>query len=1510
MSARKTPGFQLAEGKKIYIIKLDIALEHIRGRSTCGWSEANQADEMAHLSLSILGPFHVELDGRLATGFESNKVRALLAYLAVEADRPHSRQALAGLLWPDYPDRSALNNLRSALANLRQAIGDRGAQPPFLIINRDTIQFNATSDYWLDLASLQNLPGLAIEQLEQTVADYRGSFMEGFSLADSPPFEEWLLYKREQTNRQVLGALQRLAAHYEGLADYGSTITYAHRRLELEPWDEDAHRQLMRALACNGQRSSALAQYEICCRLLREELRVEPGRETTALYESIRDESYPPASALLPGGLAAPVQEPPAPGEPPYKGLQYFDEADADLFFGREELTARLVRRVSEYLSSAGEQARFLAIIGASGSGKSSILRAGLIPALKRGQTSMDSGAVHVITPTTHPLEALAVSLTHSDESLKATALLLDDLASDPRSLHLAASRAVQSQGLSYLLLVVDQFEELFSLCHDDSERQAFVDNLLYAATTPGPTVVVISLRADFYAHCAPYENLRQALCQQQEYIGAMSADELRQAIEEPARRGRWELEPGLVDLLLREVGNEPGALPLLSHSLLETWQRRRGRCLTLAGYGESGGVHGAISRTAETTFNQLPPKQQAIARNIFLRLTELGEGTQDTRRRATLSELITRPQDAPLVQAVLKRLADARLVTVSQESAEVAHEALIREWATLLEWLNENREGLRLHRQLTRAAQEWNKLDRDSEALYRGARLAQALEWANTHRGDLNRLERAFLEASRAEQQAQQEAEAARQQRELAAAQALTEAQRQRAEAEQRRAEEQTQAASRLRRRAVYLALALGTSLVLLLAAVWLGQLANRNAQTAQAQTRLASSRELAAAAVSNLQVDPERSVLLAMQALDTADTLEARNSLRRALPELHILRTMHAHNQTPGVAYSPDGSRLASIGTDSPAKIWDTASGEVLTSLPFDPTGSGISIDFSPDGKILATISTNQVAVWEAEDSQQLLSLPGDMVGPTIIHLSFSPDGKRLAVANMDGVPKVWDLASGKLVFSLNGHTVMCDAIDYSPDGGRLATGDESGVIKFWDAATGQEQLSFGQGGVIHDLAFSPDGKRLATANEDGTLKVWDPANGQELLSLPRMSGLYAVTFMSDSQRLVTAHQDGTTKMWDAVTGGLLLTLAGHISTVIDVASSPEGNTIATGGYDGDIRIWDSAAGRELLTLAAHADQAYNVRYSPDGHQLATVGMDGYARIWDPISGELRLELAPGSPLTSLAYSPDGGLLATGGLDGSVTIWSTTTGQEVLRLAGHQSMVSRLAFSPDGHRLATASWDGTAKIWDVSSENEIITFYGHKNANPLAITSAIAFSPDGKTVFSGGDLYGRRWDAATGQQVQEFSAEGREVYGLALSPDGGLLALGLQDGEVDVWDTVQGVKIYELSGHAGLTFGLAFSSDGTRLASGSFDGYAKVWDVQSGQELFTLYGNSSNVFSVAFSPDGTRLATAGGDGTLRIYTLQMEELIRLARARLTRTLSDGECRQYLHMVQCPATP
>jgi class 3 adenylate cyclase len=791
------------------------------------------------------------------------------------------------------------------------------------------------------------------------------------------------------------------------------------------------------------------------------EHRLKDLKYPSPIYQLIIDGlpiDFPPLKTKFTG------TEAPTPGEPPFKGLQYFDESDSALFYGREVLTTKLANRLRE--------ARFLSvIIGASGSGKSSLVRAGLIPSLKKENADWK---VHVITPTAHPLEALATELTRDSESVTATAALIDDLMKDPRSLYLYLSR--QTSAPDRTLLVIDQFEELFTLCRDEFEREAFIDNLLTAITplalegrgaggeggSDRSITLIVTLRADFYAHLAQYPELREAVAQQQEYIGPMNTDELRRAIEEPAKRGYWEFEPGLVDLILRDVGDEPGALPLLSHALLETWKRRAGHTLTLKGYADAGGVRGAIAHTAENVYQNLSSDDQLIARNIFLRLTELGEGTEDTRRRASFDELTSHTDKPEQVQDVLNLLAQARLITLGEDTAEVAHEALIREWPTLREWLNQDREGLRLHRQLTEAAQEWEILERDPGAVYRGARLSQAREWAALHPTALNAQEHAFLDGSNTIEQGEAADREAQIQRELEAAQKL--------------AETQTRAAKQLRRRAIFLASAFVLAIVLAGAALFLGNQANQNAAAAQqnaiaadtnaktadqqrtiadanakqaeAEQQIATARELAAAAVSNLSIDPERSILLSLQAVNTSVQnnqpvlLEAQDALHRSLQTSRVLATLRAHTASViAVVVSPDGKHLATMSDDQTLKVWDTVSNKELLSIP---TG-------------LTTINFPRF-------------------------ISFSPAGKRLAAPAGDHLVKVWDVASGKVLLTLSGHTDEVLAIAFSPDGTIIATGSADATTKLWNAATGQEVKTLtGQGNEVATLAFSPDGSRL---------------------------------------------------------------------------------------------------------------------------------------------------------------------------------------------------------------------------------------------------------------------------------------------------------------------------------------------------------------------------------------------------------------------------------------------
>jgi len=1186
-------------------------------------------------------------------------------------------------------------------------------------------------------------------------------------------------------------------------------------------------------------------------------------------------------------------EDAPALGLCPYKGLNYFDEADADLFVGREALTAKLVERVISLTSNdQRNEDRFLAIVGASGSGKSSLVRAGLVSALRWDQASAD-WQIHVFTPTAFPLESLAASLTTEHPSVMPSTVLTDELMHDSRGLLNFAQRTLGPKNGARLLLVVDQFEELFALCRSEEERASFIDNLLTAASKPdGPVTLIITLRADFYAHCASYPHLREALAQHQEYIGAMNHEELRRAVEEPAQRGRWELEPGLVDLLLHDVGHEPGALPLLSHALLETWQRRRGRTMTLSGYASSGGVRGAIAETAETVFtDQFTHEQQAIARRIFLRLTELSDETaaSDTRRRATFKELILKPEQATTTHTVLKALADARLIITNENSAEVAHEALIREWPTLRGWLEDNRENLRLHRQLTEAAQEWQTMADEPDLLYRGARLAQAREWASFHNEEMNALEREFLQASVESSERELAEREAQRQREL--------------DLQKQRTEEQTQAATQLRRRALFLTGALVIAGVLALTAFAFGQRAGREA-------RLSSSRELAAAAISNLEVDPERSILLALQSVSIGDTLEAENALHKAVLTSRLRLTLKGHtNAVTGVAVSPDGIRIATSSLDGTVKIWNAATGKEILTL-HGHSDAVWSVAFSPNGLQIVTSSSDKTAkVWDAASGNVLVTLSGHTAG--ISRAVFSPiDGDtRVATASDDGTAKVWDAKTGRELLTLSGQSDSINSVTFSPDGTRIATGQANGIAKVWDANSGDELLTLsGHAGPVNSIGFSPDGMKLVTAGFDGTAKVWDAKTGQNLLTLTghHNTTISSVAFSPDGSRLATSSTDTTVKIWDAVSGMELFTLAGHTDYVTGVAFGPDDNQLVTTSLDGTAKIWDLTPSHELFGLPVYDDILSSVAISPDGRRLATAGQQ--VLIWDLVTGKLLFKLAGHTGFVhSAQFSPDGMRLATISEDETARIWDLKTRSELLKvLVGKSENANTMtvAFSPDGERLALTDKENTVTVWNAASGDELLTLKGH-----TAPITGIAFDPVGTRLATASDDGARVWEAATGKELLKLKEAG-SILTVAFSPDGKRLATGHPDGTVIIWDVTTGQKLLLLFGHTRAIFSVAFTPDGSRLATASGDATVKIWDAGSGKELFTLFGHTGRVFDLAISPDGTRLATAGQDGISRVYLLNLKDLVNLARSRVTRTLTKEECQKYLHVNACPASP
>jgi WD40 repeat protein/transcriptional regulator with XRE-family HTH domain len=1174
-------------------------------------------------------------------------------------------------------------------------------------------------------------------------------------------------------------------------------------------------------------------------------------------------------------------EDTPAPGTAPYKGLLFFDESDAELFFGRETLTAQIVSRISELATAAST--RFLAMVGASGSGKSSLIRAGLAVTLK--QAGWD---VRIFTPGANPLRTLNTQLA-----------LDNDLA-----------------GTESLLLLVDQFEETFTLCHDEPERVAFLEKLLSLAREPSrQSVVVIALRADFYSHCAQYPLLRQAVATQQEYIGQMTVEELRRAIEEPARRGGWEFEPGLVDLLMNDIGvqgtnePEPGALPLLSHALLATWEHRRGRTFTLKGYYASGGVRGAIAETAESVFtDQLNQSQQELARNVFLRLTELGEGTEDTRRRAALNELVRHATEVSQLRAVLNILAEARLITLNEDSAEVAHEALIREWRRLHEWLTQNREGLLVHRHLTESTLEWERRGRDAAELYRGARLAQAREWSSANSERLNTSERDFLAASiEYEERAALEQEAQRR-RELETARKM-------AEGERARAEEQILSANRLKLRNRLITTVGAVALFLAVLAGTFGWRSYQNELRAEREQRASASRELASTALTILGTDPELSTLLALQAVSITRSKdgivlpEVIDVLYRAISTPHAQLTLPGQGGMSRITYSPDGRFLAAYDISGTRRVWTASTGEEVFSLPAIP-GIALDLAFAKDGGTLVASDLDEqgrvaVSFWDV-NSGKLLSMTHLGIDPQTARLlwdELSADGTRLALGNELGSTTIWNTSTGEQLMELSQSDGIL-TIAFSRGGRHIATADRS-ELRVWDVDSGTEIFrSSKPNQLFSSVDFSPDGTRLAASSQSSLIWVWDIQTGEELHTLyGHTNTVNSIRFNTDGTRLASSSNDRKLFIWDAMSGAQLLSLSGHTNTIWDAAFAPDSRHVATASEDRTVKIWDPSTGGKLPSMNTGAlVTVFNIEQT----RVALSFSNRPAEIWDFTNGERLLTLS-GHPISfPYSFSADGKRLASKSPDGTISLWDATNGEEVWTLPA--KFVGMVIPSPDGTRVAvaydTGSEPGAVRIWDAQRNKLLLSLTGHTSG-----VWGLAYSPDGTRIASG-DNTGtvKVWDVETGDALLTLEhSTNSKIRALVFSRDGKYLASGTQNGIGKIWDSSSGKLLLSLIGHTSTLKDFAFRSDGAQLATAGYDGTVRVWDARFGQEVQTFYGDSAGFWTVMYTSDGTRLVAATDKGTIRTYLLNVDELIALARSGLTRTFTETECQKYLHMDPCP---
>jgi WD40 repeat protein len=1193
----------------------------------------------------------------------------------------------------------------------------------------------------------------------------------------------------------------------------------------------------------------------------------------------------------------------------PYRGLDVFDTDDAEFYFGRDAEIQRLLERLKTQ--------RFVAVLAASGSGKSSLVRAGLLPELLRGALGGHWRAC-VLRPGAAPLTSLAAALTPSG-AIQAT---LDGLRADTRTLHLALAQMVGADApAERVVVVVDQLEEVFSLCHDDDERRALFSNLIHAASAPGgPGVVVVTIRADFYQRCAPYRELAQLVSSQGLLVGPMTRDALRQAIEEPARRVGLEFEEGLIDLILDDVGTEPGALPLLEYALLELWGRRRGSMLTLEGYRDVGGVHGALAKRADELLAGFSPTERDLTRRTLLRLTQPGEGTEDTRRRAPLSELAD-------MEAVLDQLVGARLLTTSSEGGEqlvdVSHEALIRAWPRLRGWIDADRATLRLHRRLADAARDWERLNRDVSALYRGARLAEARE-LDHH--ELNTLEREFVAAS--------------------AAYADREARR-----------------TRRRVAAIVAALLVG-----LLASGTAAVVAFEQKRSAQRERNIALSRHLAASSEQQLSADPELAILLAHEAARRARTTQAEHAARAAL-QSPFRATLRGHRGQVTLAFSSDGTLLASGGhDDQTVRIWDVGTGRQMlvrrgharTGATEDSAiGSVSQLTFRPDGRMLASAGDDgDVRLWVLPGGRgvRLRGHQGAVIG-----LAFSPRGDRVLSWSLDGTARLWDPDARREVhrFDLSLPRGPIDpslpGAAFVEGGRRLLTASREG-IRLFDVDTGRivtvwsRRPAAGLSVAVHrEAPRRAGGARrqpreravIVNARGDRRARVWDVradrviATGTRTVESARMS--------PDGRRVLL---DGSRVLDIASRREVRL-----LSRALDGEFSPTSDTIVTAELGGPV-VWDASTGQRLAELAT--TESSTSAAAVGGGRVASGHDDGTIRLWDP--GVLRLEEAGREIGNVAAVSPDGRYVASVSAEYAPVAWDATTGRLRLRgtdgmsnedradLAAHQAVDdARVEFLHDGRLVYSTLYLGRLLLYDPTGRRpmrllvaDAISANASRTATRLTDDNGdggirftdlrtgrardvsvefssspndIALSPDGRTAAVQDEEERFLFDAvraaplAGGPRLRitsgvRFASDGRRLFG-ELAADSGLIGERAARTRPTVWalpSRMVRVTLPRMDLHSTPQF----SPDERQLLTDSARSVS-IWDSDEGRLLLTLPSSGAS----AMLPNRNAIVTLGENGPPLIRSCpgcgEWNELLSRIDARAVRELSAVERRRFV---------
>jgi WD40 repeat protein len=1243
--------------------------------------------------------------------------------------------------------------------------------------------------------------------------------------------------------------------------------------------------------------------------------------------------------ALGIGAEHFPWPPPDDPDRAPYRGWAPLEEADAAVFFGRD---AQILRGLDALhgMRSTGVESLFV-ILGPSGAGKSSFLRAGLLPRLRRDDRQFvpldivrperavltgELGLAHAIYQLrtslnlNRPMLGELKNACHPDQVERLRGWLQEarQVARD-RLLDVTADQAAPT-----LVLPVDQAEELFN-ADAGPEATRFLELLAAliqheAGVTPA-MVVALTIRADRYEPLQIAPQLAGVHSVVFDQLKPMPPAGYTEVITGPARRAtaagrRLTVEAALVERLVAETADGADALPVLALTLERLYRDFGGDGdLTVAEYESMGGMAQIVQTEVDTLLAADPEQRQAqldTLHDAFIPwlATINPQSDQPMRRLAHWEDLPAASH--PLIQQMVEKRLLVKDTRDGQPVVEVALESLLRQWRELAAWLRDEAQDLTDADTLERAAADWQASGRNESWLLEGTRLAEA-QTLTTQPGFRDRLAptRDFLHASQKREVDRIEAEKRRQEAELQAARETQETAEKHATA--------------LRKRSRILITVLAVTAAIAVVAVILGVQADTTRQQVVVQRNEATALRLVTEARPMFAGSGSGGYVRALQQLLVAHALAPKPVegalLDAAIAGRNLLKIIDTRAGAACVAFSPDGTRIASGGAGNAVQMWDVATGQPVGDPLIGHTDAIQSLAFSPDGKRVVSGSYDKtVRVWDAATGQPIGDpLTGNTDG--VMGVAFSPDGTHIASGGVDGTVRLWDAHTGKpLGHPMGGQESFVFSVAFCPDGTRIASGSGS-TVRLWDVATGQPvgQPMTGHTEWVASVAFSPDGTRIASGSGDSTVRLWDVATGQPV-GQP-MTGhtddLHDVAFSPDGTRIASGSADKTVRVWDAATGQPVgQPLTGHTSEVFSVAFSPDGTRIASGSPDDTVRLWDADTDQPLgRPLTGHTDAVTSVAFSPDGTRIASGSWDKTVQIWDADTRQ-----PVGQPLTGhtdlvvdVAFSPDGTHIASGGVDNTVRLWDAQTGRPVGQpMTGHTDIVNGVAFSPDGTRIASSSQDHTVRLWDAATGQPVgQPLTGHQDP-----VYSVAFSPDGARIVSSSlDKTVRLWDTATGQPRGPSMTGTGGMESVAFSPDGKRIASGSFDNTVRLWDADTGQPVGNpLTGHTEPVFSVAFSPDGTRIASGSSDRTVRVWDAATGQPVGQpMTEHLDTIFDVAFSPDGKRIVTGSADKTLRLWPAYADATMLCAK--LTTNVSHMQWQDWVspdidYIKACPNLP